>query len=82
MVNRISRDECPRKHEKREKLNLKAQKMFGIIRDVYSKINRSKPQVVSPTCETIKVLKDHQIELEERKSEAVAYWYRYKAFSY
>ncbi len=81
MANWISRNEDLRKDEKREKRDLKAQKMFGIIRDVYRKINRSKPATGSPTGETIKVLRNFQIELEERKSGAVAHWYRHNAFS-
>ena len=77
----ISQNEDLRKRERANKPNLGAQKILGIIRDLYRKINRSKPVTVSSTCETIKALKDFQMELEERKSEAVAYWYRYKAFS-
>jgi len=77
----ISRNEDLGKHESGNKPNLGAQRIFGIIRNLYGKISRVKPETDLPTYETAKVLKDYRIELEERKSEAVAYWYRYKAFS-
>jgi len=77
----ISQNEDSRKHERANMPKPRAQKMFGIIGDLYRKIKRLKPGTVLPTYETAKVLKDYRIELEERKSEAVAYWYRYKAFS-
>lgn len=81
MADWISHDEDLRKHGGREKSTLRTQKLFGIIKDIYRKINRSKPATVFPTCETIKALKDYQIEFEQRKSEAVAQWYHYKAFN-
>ena len=75
MANWISHDEDLRKHEKREKLDLRTQKLFGIIKDAYRKINRSKPGTVFPTGETIKALKDYRIEFEQRESEAFAHLY-------
>lgn len=75
MENWINHDQDLAKHEKREKLNLGAQKLLGIIRDVYRKINRSKPATVFPTHETIKTLKHYQMESERRKSEAFAHLY-------
>jgi len=77
----ISRNEDSGKHERANMPNPQAQKMFGIIRNLYGKISRVKPETDLPTYETAKALKDHRIELEERKSEAIAYWYRYKALS-
>lgn len=70
MANWINHDEDLRKHEKRGKLNLRTQKLFGIIKDIYHKINRSKPATAFATCETIEALKDYRIEFEQRKSEA------------
>ncbi len=81
LASSIGRNEDLRKHESANKPNLGAQKILGIIRDLYSKIGRVRPGGGLPTYETMKVLKDHRMELEERKSEAVAYWYRHKAFS-
>ena len=77
----IGQNEDLRKHERANMPIPRAQKMFGIIRDLYRKINRHKPGTFLPTYETAKVLKDYRIELEERKSEALAHWYRYKASS-
>ncbi|MFQ5758524.1 MAG: hypothetical protein ACE5IF_02460 [Candidatus Bathyarchaeia archaeon] len=77
MADWISYDEDLSKHEKREKLDLRAQKLFGIIKDIYRKIHRSKPATILPAHETIKALKDYQIEFEQRKSEALAHLYQY-----
>ena len=77
----ISRNEDLRKHESGNKPNLGAQRIFGIIRNLYGKISRVRPETDLPIYETAKVLKDRRMELEEWKSEAVAYWYRYKTFS-
>ena len=81
MASWIGQNEDLGKHESGNKPNLGAQRIFGIIRNLYGKISRVKPETDLPTYETAKALKDHRIELEERKPGAIAYWYRYKAFS-
>ncbi len=81
MANWISHDEDLTKPEKREKPNLRSQKLFGIIKNLYRKVNGSKPAIIFPTHETIKALKDYQIEFEQGKAQAFAHLYHYKAFN-
>jgi hypothetical protein len=77
----MRRDKDLRKDRERGRFNLRAENLFGIIKDICRKIDRSKPANVFPTDETIKALKDYQIEFEQKKSEALAWLLHCKAFN-
>ncbi len=81
MTNWMRRDKDLRKDRERGRFNLRAENLFGIIKNVYRKINRSKPANVFPTHETIKALKDYQIEFEQKKSEALVGLLHCKTFN-
>ena len=71
MANWISHDENLRKHEKKGKLDLRTQKLFGVIKGFRRRIDRSKPATVFSGYQTVKMFEDCQRELELQEAKAI-----------
>ncbi len=73
MANWISRDRDLKKHEEGEKPGPREQGLFGIVKGIYYRINRSKPVTVFSGHQTMKIFEDHQRMFELQKSKAIMY---------
>ncbi|NIU81434.1 hypothetical protein GWN63_04215 [Candidatus Bathyarchaeota archaeon] len=81
MANWIGNNGKLREFLERKKSGLTTQKLFGIIKGVYRRMNRSDSPITYPTDELVKATRDYPVEFERRKSEALAHWSRWKVLS-
>ncbi|MEA2090098.1 MAG: hypothetical protein U9O89_04995 [Thermoproteota archaeon] len=73
MANWINREAGWKKRETKDKFTFGTQRLFGVIKNLHRRIVRSKLATVFPAHETIKTLKNYQIEFELQKSKAIAH---------
>jgi len=59
------------KQKAKENFKLRTQRVFGIVRNIYYRINHSGATTHFPTYRTAKMLKDHELEVEQKRAEAV-----------
>jgi len=75
MENRIRLETCW-KQKAKDNLTLRTQRLFGVIRNIYGKLNHSKSATHSPVYETAKMLKNRESKVAQQKVEATAFLHR------
>jgi hypothetical protein len=75
MENRV-KFEIGWKQKAKDNLTLNTQRLFGVIRNIYGKLNHSKSATHSPVYETAKMLKNHESKFAQQKAEATAFLHR------
>jgi len=71
MANWMRHEQDLRKHEEKEKLDLRAQKLFGAVKSLNRKILRSKLETISSGHQTVEMTEDYQREFELQKCKAI-----------
>ncbi len=61
------------KQKAKENTTLRTQRLFGFIRNVYCKLNHSKSAIHFPVYGTAKMLKNHELEVAQKKAEAIEF---------
>ncbi|MDH5770837.1 MAG: hypothetical protein OEZ25_06090 [Candidatus Bathyarchaeota archaeon] len=75
MENRI-KFEIGWKQKAKDSLTLRTQRLFGVIRNIYCKLNHSKSATHFPAHETAKMLKNHESKVAQQKAEAIEFLHR------
>jgi hypothetical protein len=72
MENRI-KFEIGWKQKAKDNLTLRTQRLFGVIRNSYCKVNHSRSETHFLAYETAKLLKKHESKVDQQKAEATAF---------
>ena len=64
------------KQKAKDNLTLRTQRLFGVIRNTYCKLNDSKSATHPLAYQTAKMLKKHKSKAERRKVEAIEFLHR------
>jgi hypothetical protein len=75
MENRM-RLEIGWKQKARNNLTLRTQRIFGVIINIYCKLNHSKSAPHFPAYETAKMLRNHESKVAQQKAEAIEFLHR------
>jgi hypothetical protein len=75
MENRI-KFEIGLKQKAKKNFTLRTQRLFGVVRNVYSKINRLGSATCFPVYGTSRTLKDYEIKVEQQRAEAAEFLHR------
>jgi hypothetical protein len=70
MENR-ARFEISWKEKAKDNLALRTQRLFGVIRKIYCKLNNSRLATHFPANETAKMLKTHELKVAQKKAETI-----------